>query len=204
MTSPCNLLIGIASGGTMRVETVTSLIGAMEVIKGHGVGVNLSIEIGGYVAHNRNALVDTAQRTGSTHIMFIDNDMTFQPSAIQRLLDHDKDIVGANYNARGVPGKPVVSTVKLIDPETDPNKNKTYTAEFPAQLFKCYGLGTGFMLINMQVFNHLTRPYFVAYEDPNGEHHTEDIEFCKRAGEAGFDVWCSPSIKVGHIGTAEY
>jgi GT2 family glycosyltransferase len=176
----------------------------MEVIKSHGVGVTLNIMIGGYVARNRNELVETAKKNGSTHLMFIDNDQTFQPSAIQRLIDHDKDIVGANYNARGVPGKPIVSTVKLIDPETDPHKDETYTTEFPAQMFKCFGLGTGFMLINMSVFDKLEKPYFVAYEDPDGTHHTEDIEFCKKAGLAGFDVWCSPTIKVGHIGTYEY
>jgi hypothetical protein len=196
----------MATGGTIRSETFTSVVGAMDVLKSHGIGVALSVQIGGYVAHNRNALVDIAQKNQSTHLMFIDNDMVFQPSAIQRLIDHDKDIVGANYNARGVPDKPIVSTVKMINPETDPNggKDKVYSTTMPAQLFKCYGLGTGMLLVKMKVFNELEKPYFVAWEDANGEHHTEDIDFCRKAGEAGFDVWCSPTIKVEHIGTYFY
>lgn len=196
--------IGMATGGTIRSETVTSLFGAMEVLKGHGVGIHLILEIGGYVAHNRNTLVRQAQHNGSTHLMFIDNDMVFQPSAIQRLLDADKDIVGANYNARGVPGKPVVSTIKLVDPATDPNYGKVVNTEWPAQLFTLFSIATGFMLIKMPVFDKVADPWFVAYEEVGGEHHTEDVEFCKKAHEAGIDVWCSPTIEVGHIGTYQY
>ncbi len=198
------LLIGIASGGTIRSETVTSLIGAMEVLKSHNIDVGLSIQIGGYVARNRNALVDIAKDKKADLLMFIDNDMVFQPSAIQRLIDADKDVIGANYNARGVPGKPIVSTVKLIDPENDPNKDQTYFTQFPDQLSKVWAVATGFMIIKMSVFEKLQRPYFVAWEDESGNHHTEDVEFCKRCHEVGVDVWLSPTISIKHIGTAEY
>ncbi len=199
-----NILIGMATGGTVRSETVTSLIGAMDVIRSHGIGTDLRLEIGGYVSMNRNRLVRCALERGSSHILFIDNDQTFQPSAIQRLIDADKDIVGAMYNARGVPGKPVVSTIKLVDPATDPNKGEIVTSEFSAQLFKTFSLGTGFLLIKTDVFRKMQSPWFVDGEDEKGECFTEDVEFCKKAHKAGFDVWCSPTIKVGHIGTTEY
>lgn len=200
MESPCNITIGMATGGTIRSETVTSLIGAMDVLKSHGVGINLSIQIGGYAARNRNALADVALNNGSNYLMFIDNDMVFKPSAIQRLLDHDKDIVGVHYNARGVMGKPVISTVKLADE----NGNLTSSDHMPAQLFKCFAVGTGLMLVKTSVFPKLKRPYFVAYEEEDGEHHTEDVEFCRKAHDAGIDVWCSPTIEVGHIGNYTY
>lgn len=202
--SPCNILIGIATGGTVRSETMASVMGAVEVLKGHGVWVDVNLQIGGYVAHNRNNLARETLKRGFDYLMFIDNDQTFQPSAIQRLLDHDKDIVAAMYNARPAPGKPTVSVVKMVDPEKDPRKGKEYITEFPAQLFTCYGTGTGFMLINANVFKKMSAPWFVAYEEENGEHHTEDIEFCRKAGELGYEIWISPSIKVGHIGTNEF
>ena len=191
----------MATGGTIRTETAISLVGAMEVLKKHGVDVGLSGQIGGYVARNRNALVQLAQEKGCTHLMFIDNDMEFPPSGIQRLLDHDKDIVGGIYNARGVPGKPVVSTVKMSE---DYSSNEISNIQIPAQLFKCFGMGTGFMLVKLSVFDKLKKPYFVAFEDEDGTHHTEDIEFCIRAKKAGFDVWASPTIPIGHIGTTVY
>ena len=199
-----NVLIGMCTGGTVRSETVTSLIGAMEMLKQKGVDTGLSIQVGGYVAWNRNALVRTAKERGATHLMFIDNDMIFPASGIVRLLDHDKDIVGGAYNARGVEGMPVVSTVKLSDDYTSGKYD--FNAQIPPQLFKCYGMGTGFMLIKMSVFDDpkLPAPWFEAPEDPDGTHHTEDIEFCRKALKLGYDVWCSPTIKIGHIGTHVY
>ena len=200
------LLIGMCSGGTVRSETVTALIGAMDVLKGHGVGVNLRIMVGGYVSMNRNILVRSALEINATHLMFIDADHTFLPSSVQRLLDADKDIVGAPYNARPVPGKPVVSTIKLIDPATDPNgkTGKPIETEYPAQLFKLFAVATGFMLVKTDVFRKMKAPWFVDGEDENGECFTEDVEFCRKAHLSGFDVWCSPSIHVGHLGLAEY
>ena len=196
-----NVLIGMCTGGTVRTETMTSVIGAMELLKQKGAEVGLCGQIGGYVAKNRNELVRVAEDKGATHLMFIDNDMVFPASGIVRLLDHDKDIVGAAYNARGVPGKPIMSTVKLSD---DYTSGAYSTVPMPPQLFKCYGMGTGFMLIKMSVFDKLKKPYFVAFEDEDGTHHTEDIEFCKDAIKAGIDVWCSPTIQMKHIGTYEY
>lgn len=202
--SPTNLTVSIISGGTIRAETLISLTAALDVVKKHGIGVYLSVQIGGYAARNRNAAVEAAKQNKSSHLMFIDNDMVFPPSGIQRLIDHDKDIVGGMYNARPAPDGELISTVKMINPAKDPNAGKTYLTPFPAQIFKCYGLGTGFMLINMEVFNVLEKPYFVSGEDANGEAFTEDIYFCGKAGEAGIDVWCSPTIKIGHIGTKEF
>lgn len=198
--SPCTITIAIVCGGTLRAETVTSLIGAMDMLRTKGVGTYLTVQIGGYAARNRNESVKQAQENNSDYLMFIDNDMTFPPSGIVRLLDHDKDIVGVHYNARGVPGKPIVSTVKMADAQG----NLIGSDSMPSQLFKCYGVGTGFTLIKMDVFKKLEKPYFIAWEEENGEHHTEDIDFCRKAAQAGFDVWCSPTIKVGHIGTYTY
>lgn len=202
--SPCNITIAIICGGTIRAETLISLVGALDVVKARGIGVHLSVQIGGYAARNRNSSVEAARRNGSSHLMFIDNDMVFPPSGILRLIDHDKDIVAGNYNARPAPGQPIISTVKLLDPASDPRRGQVIATEIPAQIFRCYGLGTGFMLINMQVFDKMEKPYFVSGEGADGEPFTEDIDFCRKAHEAGFDVWCSPTIKIGHIGTQEF
>jgi GT2 family glycosyltransferase len=197
-----SLTIGMATGGTVRSETVASLIGAMDVLKNNGIPVQLTLQVGGYVAHNRNRIVRAAQNFGTTHLLFLDNDMVFKPSAIQRLWDHDKDIVGANYNTRGTKssdGRPI-STIKIADEKG----NLVDRGEIPNQLFECFAVATGFMMVNMSVFDKLDKPWFEAGESADGEHFTEDVEFCRRAQKAGIKVWCSPTIKVGHIGTQEF
>lgn len=197
--------VGMATGGTIRSETVTSLIGALDVIRANGVDYFLAVEVGGYVARNRNDLVNTAQKNGSTHIMFIDNDQTFRPSAIQRLIDNDKDIVCAPYNARPAPGGPLVSVIKLMDEKGNLRTDGSHQDfNLGKGLVKVGGSGTGFMLIKLSVFDKLKKPYFVAYEEPDGTHHTEDIEFCVQARKAGFDVWANTTIPIGHVGTSEF
>lgn len=188
----------------MCSSTMTSVVGALDVIRANGVEANLAIQIGGYVAVNRNALVETARQNNSTHLMFIDNDQTFKPSGIQRLIDHDKDIVCAPYNARPAPGQPIVSVVKMMDENGElPMDGGNRNFELPAGLSKIGASGTGFMLIKTSVFDKLKKPYFVEWQDENNQHHTEDVDFCVKARKAGFDVWCNPTIPVGHIATME-
>lgn len=197
-----NVLIAIACGGTIHAETVTSLIAAMNTLSDKGVGVAVSVQIGGYKPYNCNKLVKEAQDNGMTHIMFIDADMIFPSSGILRLIDADKDIVGAAYNQRGNPqsGDQNISTVKLADEDG----NLIASNEIPPQLFKCWSLGLGFVLVKMPVFEKLMKPYFRDSESPQGEHHTEDVEFFGKCQAAGFDVWCNPTIKMGHIGKFTY
>lgn len=197
-----NVLIGICCGGTIHAETVTSLIAAMNTLADKNVGVAVSVQVGGYKPYNCNRLVKEAQDGGFTHMMFIDADMVFPSSGIMRLLDNDKDIVGANYNQRGNPsaGDPKTSVVKMADD----TGRLIATDHVPGQLFKCAGLGLGFTLMKMSVFEILNKPYFRDFEAADGDHHTEDIEFCEKARAAGLEVWCNPTIKMGHIGSYLY
>lgn len=201
--SPCTILVGIISGGTVRSELVPCLFGAIEVLKGHGVGINIACQIGGYAAQNRNELAKLAKHHKSDYLMFIDNDMLFPNSGIQRLLDADKDIIGVHYNARPKPGGPIVSTVKTDDPWNNANFGKTIEG-LPAQMFKCFSVGTGFTLIRTSVFDKLEYPWFVSGETEQWGPFTEDVDFCRKANAAGIEVWCNPTIEVKHIGTKEY
>lgn len=196
--------VAICCGGTVHAETVTSLISALDTLRNKGVEAVVSIRIGGYKPLNCNALVRGAQEKGMTHIMFIDADMIFPSSGILRLLDSDKDIIGAAYNARGNPssGDPKMSVVKLMDEKED--FISAPASSIPTELFKCGGLGLGFTLIKMPVFDKLEAPYFRDAETVDGEHNTEDIVFCRAARAAGFDVWCNPTIEMGHIGLTIY
>jgi len=49
---------------------------------------------------------------------------------------------------------------------------------------------TGCLLINMGVFDKLSKPYFRFETDANGAIVGEDYVFCDRAREAGFRIWC--------------
>lgn len=198
------LVIGVCSGGTMRVETVASLFTAMfRYARETDSMPNLLFQIGGYVDINRNKIIQEAQKAQATHILFVDNDMIFPEDAILTLMNRNKDIIGANYNVRLDPTSEVLSgpTTKML---VNGVPVSMMDQDFPTKIFKCYAVATGFMMVKMKVFNKLQVPYFDAWIDENNNHSTEDVDFCRKAGEKGFEIFCDPTIKMGHIGSYTY
>ncbi len=115
------------------------------------------------------------------------------------LLDDNKDIIGAPYNKKELP---LCTTVLMKDAE-----GKTFhPKELPAEPFKAWAVPTGFMLIKTSVFEKLDRPFFWSGFAPPDftQFMSEDVYFCDKAGVAGFEIWCEPRIKIGHLGTYTY
>lgn len=164
---------------------------------------NLLFQVGGYVDLNRNKLIDEAIKAKATHIMFIDADMTFPPDGILKLLSHKKDIIGANYNVRLDPNS-ISATGPTTKMKVKGEVVSMLSEGFPTELFKCHAVATGFMLIKLDCLKKLQKPYFDAWIDSNGNHYTEDVQFCHNANEAGIEVYCDPTIKIGHIGNTVY
>jgi hypothetical protein len=188
------LCVSVISGGQVKPQTISSIITSFNDLT---CEKHLIFPVGGYPDHNRNLSVKMARESHSSHLMFIDQDMQFPRDGIKKLIELNKSICGANYNQRGMP---LTSTMKI---EVD---GKLYSGglEFPNEPFTVYALGTGFMLIDMDVFNNLEFPWFQVVEDPDPkEFTTEDVYFCKQAGKK-YEIWCDPSIKVGHIGEYVY
>ena len=146
------------------------------------------------VAEARNNGVELAQSHGADFLLFLDSDMLFPPTTLFRLLIHGKDIVGATYTKRVAPfetlgtplaEQPVASSGDLVEMRRIP---------------------TGCLLIDMRVFDKLSKPYFRFEVDANGAIVGEDYAFCDRAREAGFRIWCDAVIsrQIGHIGQMVY
>lgn len=61
--------------------------------------------------------------------------------------------------------------------------------------------GMGFMLVKKGVFEILGYPWFKPIEKRIGDmvdFTMEDVAFCLRAREKGFEVLIDPTVKVGH------
>lgn len=195
-------LVGMCSGGAIQALTVNSLIDGLSALE---IPNALSIQIGGYKPHAMNNLVKDARQIKATHLLNVDCDMIFPPDAIPKLLQANKDIVGVNYRWRGnhVTQDAPQSTVRF--PGNEKNGYRTVLEEdFPKELFECAAVGLGLTLIDMRVFDKLPFPYFRTQENEETGHRTEDIVFCRDARKLGFEVWCDPTIKMGHLGSYIY
>jgi hypothetical protein len=153
-----------------------------------------------YIHESRNDIVRQAKLTNSTHLLFLDSDMSVDGKGLSKLISHDKDIIGANYYKRNMNKE---SNVYLYNEKGDfVPMNVPETA---SDIFRCGGIGAGFLLINMNVFNKIKNPYFYfGYSIEKQQYLGEDLAFCYKANQAGLEIWCDPSIKTKHVGEYEY
>ncbi len=143
------------------------------------------------VAAARNDGVKRAREMGCDYILFLDSDMVFPRDTLHRLLVHREAIVGATYVKR-VPPYPVLGTAAESEPTCDA-RGLTEMLRIP----------TGCLLIRMSVFDALKPPYFrFVTDEASGDIIGEDYDFCDRARQAGFHVWCDAklSLLIGHVG----
>ena len=149
-------------------------------------------------AENRNYIAVQACNNKSDYLLMIDDDMTFPPDTLDTLLSDKKDIVGVAYHSREREGEimSIVETNKNeyinLEKETDPKYKKT---------FECYATGTGIILIKTDVFKKVPQPWFEFTYYENGKcKEGEDWNFCFKAKDAGYKIYCDPTLKITHIG----
>jgi 2-polyprenyl-3-methyl-5-hydroxy-6-metoxy-1,4-benzoquinol methylase len=147
----------------------------------------------------RNAIVEAAYQVDSDYLLMLDDDHIidtdddYLPSKkyefLRKLIEHDKDIIGALYYHRGGECKPVLMN-------KDENGMFTYLRddEVMKGLQEVDVQGGGCILIKMKVFDKIASPWF----EPEVETGT-DIQICTKAKEKGFSVWTDPTIEIGHV-----
>lgn len=184
------ITVGIPSYDHIKTECVLSLV---KLASSGRLPLHFVFNQSLYIDYNRNQLVDQAIANGSTHLMFIDSDIQFPVDGVERLLAHNVDIVGGYYNTRrGNNPVRVVQDGQLVP--ADP---------IPSETFQCHVLPTGFMLIRLECLKSLQKPYFAVITHSGGT-LGEDVTFCKRVTDAGLNLWCDPTIQLGHVGKKIY
>lgn len=177
----------------IRSKTAFSLVHALKDVS---FKYDFIMRIGCDLISARTGLVRQAlEDPEATHILFVDHDMHFLPkdgvSPIQKLLDHDVDIVGAPYNFRNFPLR---STAVPLDENCD----KT-------GMYKCNVVPTGFLLIKLDVFRKIPEPWFrFGYNDKGEMIWGEDTHFIQKCVKAGIDAWADGSLFIQHIGEYLY
>lgn len=181
-------LIGIISGDrTTFSEMFQSLIGAMANVPA-GTGLRWAQSVN--IPKNCNALVRDTLAGPYQWLFIMGDDHVFDPDIVVRLLAHDVDIVVPNCLKRPVPWEPVTF-----------HRNQDgyyYTADLPAEgLTEIDAAGSAGMLIRRHVLEALAEPWFEA--QPESGYMNEDVYFCEKAREAGYRIYCDPTVLLGHI-----
>jgi hypothetical protein len=189
------VLLGIPHGGIVKGKLLSTVVAALVRAPCPIVMIERESALG---PDNRNVLAQIAVEHDFTHLWLVDNDMTFPPDTLSRLLAHEKDLVGAAYNYRNLPRR---TTVKRLNEE-----GAVYIPEsWPDTLFACYAIGSGCKLVTTEALKQIPKPWFWLRHDEEGRMiTTDDVWFCEQAQSVGIDTWCDPSIDARHIGDFQY
>lgn len=148
--------------------------------------------VGGSIPTNLNTLVDCAFEEHCTHLFIVEDDSLFANDTVTRLLSHDVPVVAGLCRARSAPFRPYV-----YQGITEDGLGYRPLTPTDTGLIKCSATGLGGILINMDVFAKLTRPYFHHYFVGEKE-WGQDIVFGKAMIDAGVDVYCDTDVIIGH------
>jgi len=202
------ITLALCTNRGVKAKTVASLLDLVARTK--NVDFHILVASKGYtISENRNYCVVQAQKNSSNYLFFVDDDMTFPPDTLERLMSHKKGVVGVNSYSRCLPSS---STVGLLDKNGEylrPEHHTPWERRIPKSLFECYFVGAGVCLIDMDVFNKIKKPYFEFITYKKGEFVGmikvgEDGSFCEKVRAAGEKIWCDGSIEIGHLGDMEY
>ena len=170
-----------------------------------GVGEWLEQRSGPNVARARNLLVERFLATDHTWLWMVDTDMTWQPDALAGLLADDQPVVGGLCFGIGE-GRPIPT---IFDTITLAGEDVIVRVEsYPRdRLVSCAATGAAFLLIHRQVLEDVRDRHFSAAfqwfqeTERDGYPVGEDVTFCLRAGECGYQVHVDTRVKVGHAKT---
>lgn len=138
----------------------------------------------------RESASDIAISNNADYLMFIDDDMVVPSDCIDIFLIDSKDIVGGIFFK---PSKPIEP---LIFRKSDCGEVVPYYDYPRNSLFEVDAIGTGLLMIKTDVLKQMAKPIWVGSADPS---YAEDINFCRRAKESGFSIWCDSRVKASQM-----
>ena len=199
------IAICIPARGQMEVATAFDLVAMCAyTIKTTKHDIDLFTSAGTLIFDQRNSLVKTALEIKADFLLFVDADMRFPKDTLKILMAHDKDIIGVNATTRSEPVKPTAKNF-IVNEDQSVDWLPIYS-NVRSGIEKADGIGCGVMLVKTKVFKAMEEPYFYFEQLGNNKILGEDIYFCIKAKDAGFDTWLDHDLSKGikHIGQYVY
>ncbi len=190
MSKDAFVLVGCPLSPSFRADART--VGMLEAWKAKGVMTyypSTSATECGY-----DTIVYFAQRMipRPTHILFVDYDVLPRGNTLQKLLEHDKDVISGVY--------PTIQKCKLFWCLSKEEPFELMEIEdLPSNPFKVAVACNGMLLVKTEVFDNLQWPYWKTEFVPACIKTGADIYFCRKLRKAGYDIWVDPKLKCNHF-----
>ena len=137
--------------------------------------------------------VKQARKEGAKYIWMIDDDTVPAVDAGRKLLyaleqRPDVHVIGGVYTTRSSPPEPLVYREQGAGPDWDWKVG---------EVFERWGVGTGCMMIRLDVFDHLPEPWFKTVQESD-QRWTDDLYFCDLVAQAGFKALVHGGVLCHH------
>jgi hypothetical protein len=217
--SDISLLISTpCKSGFIGINFMMSLLQTVMLLNSKGIKYSLQFDVGkAGIDMPRSMAATYFLMSNHTHLMFIDDDMAWQPELVLRLLEVDRDVVGVPYRQKS---NEILYNMRI-------ENGYEQSTENPA-LLSVNDIATGLLMVKKRVFDalktkvdwvvdHNTREqtgmFFrhnvvdvdnIAEPTGNKVYMSEDFYFCKLAREAGFQIWAYVDAETAHTGTISF
>lgn len=198
----------------LHTQFVSSVVNMMvyskEVMARTNIDVMFDFVWGAYIDSMRTQCAAKCIAGKFDYLIMLDADMVYPKDTVQRLVQHDKPVVGGLYywkilkpftDATGFGYAPHAYKKRKYEPLSG-KKEHRYDAInvniIDDDFIEVDGLGGGGMCIKREVLEQVGNPQFECMwysEDMT----SEDLEFCRRSKKAGFKVYLDLTLKFGHI-----
>lgn len=197
--------------GKVHVQYLTSMVDLCKLLELRGYTPVLRVLAGGsLLVADRNRILQMFWETEADYAVLIDSDLGFDPAAVIRLIDADKELSGGVYPSRDGASfnfRPILeeSGKIVMCPDT--------------LLLKMSYIPAGFMVMKRSALEKMRNCFPELYYSPKyrdnetksafclfntevfeGEFWGEDYVFCRRVREAEIDIWVDPLIPFNHAG----
>ena len=184
------LLIAIPTNDYVHADFVVSLSKLQSELSRRHVAYDVEIIAGTLVYYARNRLANKAINEHYTHVLWLDSDMVFNEQVVDDLMEVGKDMVCGAFVSRRPPYGPCVYT--------SIEKNKVAKVkDWGLKPFRVDGCGFATVLTSVDLLQAVTQKFGTCFQPT--DYYGEDLAFCWRVKQLGYEIWCEPTVRVGHI-----
>ena len=153
---------------------------------------------GSILSRSRQKLVEQAVEGGFTHVLFLDSDQTFPAQTLHHSLMREKAVVACNIATKMLPSTP---TARMKSDEKA--GRPLYVTPDDMGILRVWRVGTGIMLIAVDVFRKMPKPWFeVLWDEELQDYRGEDWVLCEKFDELGIPIYVDLTLSrvIGHVG----
>jgi GT2 family glycosyltransferase len=188
--------------GKVTVEYASSLADTISYAKTLGIEVhNFFYSKEAIVQSARNKLLAMINKNIYDCVVFVDSDIAWNPSDLFKLVEDDRDVVGATYRKKQDQEDYVFNQIiKSVDHYT----------------FEVKSLGFGFLKLSKKALQNLDSISEKYIDDgticknvfevvvKDGQMYSEDVTVCNKLRDLGFSIYLDKKINLIHTGSINF